>query len=543
MLKVLLDYTSKNTASIPQSTSWPWWQPPLVVIGLFAGRSLILFTASIALGSANNKAMLSLQAHIFRRILSAELSFFQKESTSSLINTLRNEGSQAGSAFISVVQEGGKNLITALSLLAYLFWLNWQLTFLVLTLLPFVAWAIRKIGQRLRKVHQSLVKSAEEINYVIEENAQAHRFIRLHGAQNQQINRFNGKLDFTRGQLARSLAASAAMTPITQITAAIAFALILSLALHQNAIGTTSVGAFTAYLGAMLMLIAPVKNLGDVVPNFQRGKVSLERIFSILDYPEESLGGNYSHHQLTQDIIFNQVTKQYPNSTRPALQSVSFRIKPGQMVALVGASGSGKTTLANLLPRFLPFESGDILINGVSSHEWQLPSLRKMMAIVSQDTVLLNDTVLANIALGDDAPDREQAKAALVQAHLWDHISTLAGRIDAVIGHNGQTMSGGQRQRLAIARAFYRAAPILILDEATSALDSESERLVQDAINTLTQSRTTLVIAHRLSTVRHADSIIVMQQGAIAEQGTYEELIAKNGVFTKLVQLQLSGST
>lgn len=543
MLKRLLDHMSQQSNLANPTNPWAWWQAPVVVIGLFAGRALILFVASIALGSANNKAIIHLQEEVFQHLLKCDLSFFQIESTGSLINTMRFEVSQAGSAFVSIVQEGGKNLITALALLSYLFWLNWQLTLIVLIVLPFVALAVKKIGQRIRRVHQALVESSEAINYVIEENTHAHRIVRLFGAQFQQMKRFNERIQYYRGQTTRGLVAAAAMTPVTQIAAAIAFAVILALVLQQSDARRASVGDFAAYLTTMLMLISPIKSLADVVPSFQRGKVSLEKVFGILDYPLERSGGQYVAKELTHDIVFSDINKTYPDALHPALHHVSLTLRRGEMVALVGASGSGKTTLANLLPQFTPLDKGDILVNNVSTQAWNLASLRGMMAMVSQDTILLNDTVLANITLGKSEPDLARAQQALVNAHLWAHILTLPQGIHTVVGHNGNTLSGGQRQRLAIARAFYRAAPILILDEATSALDSESERLVQDAISKLTQGCTTLVIAHRLSTVRHANLIVVMDKGQIVEQGTYEELTAKNGVFTKLVQQQLSGST
>jgi ATP-binding cassette, subfamily B, bacterial MsbA len=543
MLKRLLDHMSQQSNLANPSNPWAWWQAPVVVIGLFAGRALILFVASVALGSANNKAGIRLQEEIFSHLLKCDLSFFQHESTSSLINTMRSEVSQAGSAFVSIVQEGGKNLITALALLGYLFWLNWQLTLIVLVVLPFVAWVIKKIGQRMRRVHQALVASSEVVGYIIEENTHAHRIIRLFGAQIQQMKRFNERIQYCRNQMTRGLVASASMTPVTQIAAAMAFALILALVLQQSDAKRASVGDFTAYLTAMLMLISPIKSLADVVPSFHRGKVALERVFGVLDYPIEPSGGTYTAKELTHDIVFKDIHKTYPNATHPALNHVSLTLRRGEMLALVGASGSGKTTLANLLPHFIPLDQGEILINNVTTVDWNLASLRGMMAMVSQDTILLNDTVLANIALGDSEPNIRRAEQALSNAHLTDHILSLPQGIHTVIGHNGNTFSGGQRQRLAIARAFYRAAPILILDEATSALDSESERLVQDAISKLTQGCTTLVIAHRLSTVRHANLIVVMDKGQIVEQGTYEELTAKNGVFSKLVQQQLSGNT
>jgi ATP-binding cassette, subfamily B, bacterial MsbA len=537
MLKRLLDHMSQSGSA---TSTWAWWQAPLVVIAIFAGRAMIMFVASIALSSANNKACINLQEELFHHLLKCDLSLFQHESTSSLINTMRTEVGHAGSAFVSVVQEGGKNLITALALLGYLFWLNWPLTMIVLLVLPFVAWMVKKIGQRMRRIHQAVVESSEAINYVIEENTHAHRIVRLFSAQNMQISRFNDRINRYRNQITRAIVASSAMTPVSQIAAAIAFALILAIALNQSEANQTSVGGFAAYLTTMLMLISPIKSLADVVPSFHRGKVALERVFGVLNYPLERKNGIYAAHELTQDIVFREIYKTYPNTVLPALDQVSLTLRLGEMTALVGASGSGKTTLANLLPHFIPLDQGDILINNVSMADWDLAALRGMMAMVSQDTILLNDTVLANITLGDLEPDLERAEQALSNAHLREHINSLPQGIHTLIGHNGNTLSGGQRQRLAIARAFYRAAPILILDEATSALDSESERLVQDAISKLTQGCTTLVIAHRLSTIRYANVIVVMDKGQIVEQGSYDELIQKNGILTRLVQQQFS---
>jgi ATP-binding cassette, subfamily B, bacterial MsbA len=540
MLKRLLDHISQHSGALNTPSRWAWWQAPAVVIALFAGRALILFAASIALASVNTKAGIRLQEVIFHHLLACKLSIFEQESTSSLINTMRFEVTQAGSAFIHIIQEGGKNFITALALLGYLFWLNWNLTLVVLVVLPFVAWTIKRIGQRIRKIHQGLVASSEELNYIIEENTHAHRIVRLFGAQAQQITRFSERIGRYRSQMTRGIVAAAAMTPVTQIAAACAFAVILALALQQSDNGHGSVGDFAAYLTTMLMLISPIKSLADVVPSFHRGKVSIERIFDILDYPVEPAGGSYNSTELIGDIVLTNICKSYPASNRPALNCVSLTLKRGKMLALVGASGSGKSTLANLLPQFIPLDKGEILINNVNTVDWNLVALRRMIAMVTQDTVLLNDTILANIALGDVNPDIIRAQQALESAHLVEHVRSLPQGIHTRIGHNGNTLSGGQRQRLAIARAFYHRAPLLILDEATSALDSESERLVQDAITHLTQGCTTLVIAHRLSTIRNANWIVVMDKGRIAEQGTYNDLITKNGIFTKLVQQQFS---
>jgi ATP-binding cassette, subfamily B, bacterial MsbA len=539
MMKLLLDHTSANTQGV-KVQAWPVWGPPLAVIGLFAGRSVLVFLSHLALGSASNKAVLGLQRDVFERLLVCDLSLYQRESASSLINTVRSECTAAGQTFISVVQDGGRNLLTSLALLGYLFWMNWKLTLVTLTIMPLVAVVVRLIGQRMRRINQAQQKAADALSYVIEENTAAHRMVRLYGAEQQERSRFERANQNLRAQLTRSLAAATAMTPVTQIAASLALALILSIALQQNEAGVLSVGGLAAYITAMLMLIAPLKGLGDAVPNLHRGRVALERIYQILDYAVEAPGGNHAPQQVRGDIEFCEVFKRYDAAAHPAVDGVSLKIGARQMVALVGASGSGKTTLANMLPCFVRPDGGRILLDGVDIHDWQLSTLRQQMAMVSQDTVLLNDTVLANVCLGSAAQDRARAEQALKNAYLWDHVRAMPMGLDSEVGHNGQQLSGGQRQRLAIARALYKASPILILDEATSALDSESERLVQQAIGDLAHQCTLLVIAHRLSTVRHADVIVVMEAGKIVEQGSYDELVASQGIFARLISQQLS---
>jgi ATP-binding cassette, subfamily B, bacterial MsbA len=539
MMKILLDHAGQQAAAV-KPTPWPVWGPPLAVIGIFAGRAFLGFIASVALGTANNKVVTRLQNDVFKRMLVSDLKLYESETASSFINTVRGETHSAGGCFTSVMQDGGRNTLTALGLTGYLFWLNWHLTLMVLIVIPIIGYAIKQIGQRMRTTHFKVQKLAEEINYVIEENTQAHKLIRLHGAQASQQSRFGSLVESYRTQMTRSLIAGAAITPITQMAASLALALILSLALQQNEAGQLTVGDFAAYITAMLMLISPLKGLGDVMPNLHRGSVALKRVFGMMDYPVEAHSGHHTATSIKGDIQYVGIEKTYPNADKPAVQNIDLHIAPNQMLALVGASGSGKTTLANLLPNFVATSKGQLKIDGVDIADWDLASLRHHIAMVSQDTVLLNDTVLANVCLGADTPDLARAQKALIDAHLWQHVQAMPQGIHTEIGHNGHTLSGGQRQRLAIARALYKRAPILILDEATSALDSESEHLVQAAIAKLTQNCTTLVIAHRLSTVRHADVIVVMDAGSIVEQGNYDSLIAKNGVFARLVKQQLS---
>jgi len=513
----------------------PLWSIPVVVIGLFSLRGLAHFLAQYALARVTNDGMEKLRSNLFAKLVHADMSLFSRQSASALSNTVVYEVQTGASQLISALIGLSRDGFTLLALVGYLMWLNWKLTLVVFTVAPGLSWIMKVLSRRLYRLTKESQQATDDLAYVVEENVLAHRMVRLHGAQNQQMARFN-----TLGQRLRHLAlkstiASAAMTPMTQIMAAIALSLVLMMALMQSrdAASGATVGGFVAFITAMLMLIAPIKRLADVANPITRGLAALERGLALMhDAPEETQGKHQVERALGA-IEWQRVSVQFNQDGAPALSQIDLNVSPGETVALVGTSGAGKTTLIQLLPRFLNPTNGQVLLDGVPLGQWQLDSLRAQLAMVSQDVVMLNDSLAANVSLGHDT-DRDKVQRCLQAANLWAHVQTLPQGMDTLLGHNANQLSGGQRQRLAIARALYKDAPILILDEATSALDNESERLVQEALQKLMENRTTLIVAHRLSTIEHADRVVVMERGSIVEQGVPAELLARGGAYARL---------
>jgi subfamily B ATP-binding cassette protein MsbA len=513
---------------------------PLSIVMLFVVRGVLSFVTNYLMTWISTRMVTDIRRQMFARILQLPTQAFHEQSAGNFISRVVNDVNNVNQATTNLLVSAIREVLTALALIGYLLFLDWQLTLITLITAPAIAFIVKGFGHRIRAASRSNMESLRTISHTIEESVGAHKVIKVYGGHEQQTERFYRDTEAFRRSLMREAVPASAITPITHIAASCAVAIIIYLALSRSTgQAGASAGGFISFITAMLLLMNPIKQLTSISPMLQRGLAACESIFELMDAAIEEDKG---HHHLTHaqgHIMFDHVGFSYPGAERMALRDISFNITPGQTVALVGTSGGGKTTISALIPRFYSASVGCIRIDGVDINDISLQSLRQNIALVSQDIVLFNDTVEANIAFGAcQSCTRDDITAAAKSANAWDFIQQLPTGLDTQIGEDGAKLSGGQRQRIAIARALLKNAPILILDEATSALDTESERQVQAALATLMKNRTTLVIAHRLSTVEHADNILVLDQGRIVESGTHAELIAHGGYYANLSRMQ-----
>jgi len=510
---------------------------PIAIVVVFVLRGLTNFASTYALSWISRNVVMRIRSDLFARMLHLPTQFYDNNATGMLLSKIIYNVEQVSRAGTNAATTLIKDSLTVLGLVAYMAYLSGWLVLIFFLVGPVISLLVVWVSRRFRKLSRRIQHSMGEVANIAEEGLEGHQVIKLFDAQDYEQQRFDKANKLNAWQSIKFEATKSGSSPIVQLLAAIALALVVYLATLPNVIDNITPGTFISFIAAMLLLMPPLKRLTEVMSPIQQGIAAGESLFEIVDTPAEVDLGERELTRAQGHIEFRDVRFSYP-SKPDVLRGIDLRVEPGETIALVGRSGSGKTTLVNLLPRLYDISQGDILLDNHSLYDYRLSDLRRQIAMVGQHVVLFNDTIGANIAYGRGAYDRDAVMAAAKAAHALEFIENLPQGLDTPIGENGVMLSGGQRQRLAIARALLKDAPILILDEATSALDSESEQKIQAALDALMENRTTFVIAHRLSTIERADRIIVMHEGRIVEAGRHETLLSKNGHYAALHRIQ-----
>jgi subfamily B ATP-binding cassette protein MsbA len=531
MLRIIQPLLNDIGAVTPESAKYL----PFMLVGVFLLRGIGSYASEYGLAWIGSRVVFDLRCEASDRLLHLPTPFYDASSAGYLLSKVTYDAQQVASTASEAITVAIRNTLTIAFMLAYLLYLNWQLTLIAFAAFPLVGITIKKINKRVKRVSVLVQERTGTLTHVLEEAIGAHRVVKVFGGEEYESGRLRHAADRLRLAMAKQAAAAALGTPINQIIVSVAVGVILWVAIRQSSGGQYGAGDFVTYIFALLHLLNQLKTLGNVTGVIQRGLTAAESVFALIDEPAEADTGTVRIERAKGGIRFEHVTKRYTEEGRAALEDTELDIAPGESVALVGPSGGGKTTLVNLIPRFYTPTAGRVRLDGQDLSVINLKDLRRQIALVSQEIVLFNDTIAANIAYGTMAgAPMEAIERAATAANALDFIRNQPRGFETIVGERGIRLSGGQRQRIAIARAILKDAPILILDEATSALDTESERLIQAALDRLMRGRTTIVIAHRLSTIEHCDRIVVLDQGRIVEQGSHSELLSHDGVYKRL---------
>lgn len=531
-----------NKGLVQKNREFLHWAP-ILVLGVFMMRGIVSFFSTYNIALVSRNVIMRLRQDMFAHLQKLPASFYDHSTSGQVISTMLYSVEQVANASADIITTTIQSFFLVVGLLVVMFSISWKLSLLYFLIIPLIAIIMRFTSMRVRRLSLTIQESIADITNRTEENVSGYKVVRAFGGQDFEKNKFDKAARMNKVREMKVIAARSWSVSSVQLMAAMALSVTLYIATVDIANSILSPGGFVALIAAMLALIKPLKDLTSMQNKLYRGLAGAQTVFELLDQKPESDLGTKTVQRVLGKVEFHNVTFAYEED-KTVLHEISFVVKPGDTVALVGRSGSGKSTIVSLLPRFYADFSGDILLDDVSVNEYQLASLRKQFALVSQHVVLFNDTIANNIAYGRfNEVSEEQIRAAAKAAYALDFIDKLPNGIHTLIGENGVLLSGGQRQRIAIARAILKDAPILILDEATSALDTESERYIQAALEDLMRHRTTLVIAHRLSTIENADKIIVLDHGKLVEMGDHSELLARNGYYAKLYNMQFKDAT